>query len=157
LKAKRQKPEKKKTGKMITYALIAILSIFLIACFLWVSVLVNAFSGFLPQYEKVEIFSSHYNESIYMKKKVWGLLGDSQIRIISKSPIEKFDPNDSIDYVYHGPDGFYYKFENDTLFIYTDHKSAIPPHIKTKIAIVQIESEIGDLIANHEKMGIAKF
>lgn len=101
-------------------------------------------------YNIKEIHSQNFNSSLFIKQKVWGLTSDNQIIIISTSPTKKFSPNPITDYIYKGLSPFYYKFREDTLFVYMMQSSKIPKYLKTKIIIVQTE------LANPEMMRLIK-
>lgn len=75
---------------------------------------------------------------------------DNQIIIISTSPKKKFKPNPLTDYVYEGLSPFYYKFNRDTLFVYTMILSKVPQNLRSKIKIVQLE------LTNEEMMHLIK-
>lgn len=101
-------------------------------------------------YNIKEIHSNDLNTSIFIKQKVWGLTNDNQTIIISKSSAKKFSPDYTTDYIYEGLSPFYYKFYQDTLFVYIMEKSKIPQSLKTEIEIVQTE------LANPEMMRLIK-
>lgn len=67
-------------------------------------------------YERIELFSKTYNESIYIKSHTWGMPDSRNVLVISTSSEKKFKPDNTRDYVYHSIYKLFYKFENDTLF-----------------------------------------
>ena len=113
----------------------------------------NAMPYYEVKYRIKEIKSKNFNSSIFIKQKVWGITYDNQTIIISLSPEEKFKPDSLTDYVYEGLSPFYYKFYQDSLFVYTMKKSHAPQDFKTGIKIIQVELENPEmmrLIENHQ-------
>jgi len=116
-------------------------------------------SDLSPVYTIEEIHSKKYKESIYIKKKEWGVTGDYQVIVISKSPSKEFEPDDKYDYIYKWDADFFYKYNNDTLVVYVYKKSQIPMRFDSKITINQNElsnPEMMDLYDNYEDRGLRK-
>jgi len=114
-------------------------------------------SGYEPYTAIKKIYSQKYNETLYLKKKNWGVTGDYQIIIVTKTPGKIFEPNEKNDYVYKGLLSFFYEFHNDTLDIYTRRKSKIPESFDSKVVINQIEisnAEMSGLYTNYKSMGL---
>lgn len=91
--------------------------------------------------------------------KVWGMTSDNQIIIISTSPGKEFAPNKDVDFVYPGLVPFLYKFEHDSLFVYTLKKSNIPLNFHSHIQVIQNEmpyAELYDWFDNeyYKKLGL---
>ena len=106
--------------------------------------------NFEPQITKVELRSEHYNESLFIKKKIWGITADHQVIIITKSNDAVVEPKIEYDYVYEGMLPFYYQFKDDTLKLFVRKESNIPNKLSTNIKIVQI------ILNNTEMMNLTK-
>ena len=63
-----------------------------------------------PKVSLVEIYSINFEENIYIKKKVWGLLGNDQVIVVSKSNESSFEPDINREYVFKGLSPFFYNF-----------------------------------------------
>lgn len=110
--------------------------------------------SFDPKIAKVQLHSHTRSETIFIKKKVWGLTGDHQVIVVSKSPEDNFEPDEKTEYVYKGLSPFFYKFENDTLNLYVMKESKVPNELSTSFVINQIvleNPEMMDLIHSHQK------
>jgi hypothetical protein len=90
-----------------------------------------------------KIYSKKLKEVLYIKMKNWGLLGDAQVILITKSLENNFEPNPKTEYIYRGLISFIYQFKDDTLTIYCKNRSEIPSELNTGIVIRQIE--MGDV------------
>jgi hypothetical protein len=111
------------------------------------------------QISKVEIYSSGLDETIFIKKKVWGLTGDHQLIVVTKSPTEDFEPNERTEYVYRGLSPFFFIFGNDTLTLYVTSASTVPAEMSTKITIRQIvltNPEMIRLMETYEEKGLRR-
>jgi hypothetical protein len=134
-------------------------SILVLFVILWALFIRNAVPDMQPVYNKIEISSNLINESIFLKRKSWGITSDNEITIISKSPSKEFEPDSTTDFVFNGVSTFLYKQVQDSLFIYVQKKIVSPPKIETKFQIIQIElsnSEIMNLLENdnYKKNGL---
>ena len=128
----------------------------------WFFFIKNAVPDIKPVYKKVEITSNRINESIFLKRKSWGITSDNETTIISKSSQKEFEPDSTTDFVFKGLSTFFYKQIQDTLWIYVPKKGDIPPKIETKFNIIQIElsnPEIMNLLEkdNYKKNGFLLF
>ena len=137
-------------GSIIVIGLV----IFLITCY--------AMPTYETSYDIKEIKSIKLSESLYIKKKVWGITDDNQLIVISKSHRKDFTTDSTVDYIYSGLSDFFYKFSQDTLYIYSIEKSVIPSKLKSQIKIVQVElknPEMMDLIKDesYKNKGLIKF
>lgn len=99
--------------------------------------------------------------AIYIKKIAWGLTGDRRIVLISNNSAEKFSPRPSSEYVYDGLFTMFYKFERDTVFVYTPIIVDVPVNFKATYPIVQKQlsnPEMMDLLdnRNYEKDNLIK-
>jgi len=116
---------------------IKIIGILLLILLVFIGYLYFTFPKFEPQVKVVEI-SNDRGEVIFIKKKVWGLLGNDQVIVISNSSNEDFKPDDSSEYIYKGLIEVFYKVENDTLFFYTQKESLVPNNFQSLIKVKQI-------------------
>jgi len=102
------------------------------------------------------------NEKVYVKAKAWGLAGNNEEIILSVSPISDEHKAYSKDecFIFYTSEVYYKKKDTNTLLIYVDYKSKIPPNLSTKIKIIQIQmkdnAEIQDYRMNYEKYGLSK-
>lgn len=96
--------------------------------------------------EVIELSSSDGESKIFIKKKVWGMTSDNQIVVISNSSREESIPGITRNYIYEGLMPLLYKFQNDTLFVYTVLKSSVPKEFKTSIKIVQIQLDNPEML-----------
>ncbi|MFB6454394.1 hypothetical protein ACE38W_03910 [Chitinophaga sp. Hz27] len=87
--------------------------------------------------EVIALQSSNGKSHIYLKKKVWGMTSDNQVIVISNSAKKDFEPNKNADYFYPGLVPFLYKFNRDTLFIYTLERANVPPNFHSDIHVIQ--------------------
>src|SRR5699024_8170549 len=90
---------------------------------------------FDPNISVEKIYSKKYNESIYLKKKNWGITGNHQVIAISTPPDGNPDLNKKTDFIFKGLSNLFYKFENDTLHIYTNKASDVPSNFSSNIEI----------------------
>lgn len=116
------------------------------------------FSKQIPDYKPIvkilKIHSDDLNESIYIKKKSWGITYDHQLIIISKSSDEDFEPNEDENYIFLN---LFYKVKEDTVFIYTMKKSTVPRNFHSKFKIKQIElsnPEMMELTTKYKEKGL---
>jgi hypothetical protein len=75
--------------------------------------------------------------AVYIKKTTWGLSGDKRIVVISNNASTEFSPEPSSEYVYDGLFTMFYKFESDTIYVYTPIVATVPKHFKSAYAVVQ--------------------
>ena len=118
----------------------------------------NSFPEYKPKYIVKEIHSNTLNESIYLKKKSWGITYDHEIVVVSTLYDEKSVPDTTNDYIFLDPEIFY-KVNHDTLYVYTMSKAKEPNNFNSKIKVNQIElsnTEKMDLIGNdnYKKQGL---
>ena len=64
---------------------------------------------------------------------------DSKFIVLSTNGEEQFTADSNKEYVYKGASFLFYKFSNDSLFIYTYDKAHTPQLFNSKIKIKQIE------------------
>ena len=105
-----------------------------------------------PIYYIVRIDSDSKRDSIFIKRKNWGITSDSQVIVIDKSSTEFEETDTKTEYIYKGLSDFYYKQSNDTLYIYTSNISLVPDSFHSSFVIVQKEmkpSQMYDLSTNN--------
>ena len=85
-----------------------------------------------------QLISLNGLDSLYVKRKVGGLLGHYDVVVISKASSTSFTPDSLTEFVFWPPQGFLYRFCKDTLTVYvTSAPVARPAHLSTTIEIVQ--------------------
>ena len=127
---------------MRVFVIIAIIILFLIGVFYFA--LPN--KGADIRFKVIELSSSDGKSKIFIKKKVWGMTSDNQVVFISSSDDKEAMPDLIKDYIYKGLMPLLYRFQNDTLFIYTVLESPVPKEFKTNIKIVQILLENPEIL-----------
>jgi hypothetical protein len=110
----------------------------------------HPFPGFKPVVTKVSIQSPHHDDVLYIKRKAWGLLGNSQVIVVTNSPDEQFEPDADREYVFRGLSGFFYGFEGDTLTVYVRAASGVPKDLRTEIHIKQVVLNNPDMMDMHD-------
>ncbi len=131
--------------------LIAALAIF----FLWYAL--THLPEFTPQFWQVGLYSDRFDEELFIKRKVWGITGDHQVIVVSKSKTEEFKPDEEREYVFRGLSPLFYRFESDTLKLYVTHAAKVPPNFDSRIHIEQVvlsNTEMMSLMENHERKGL---
>ena len=141
-----------KTIYIIAIAILFIVLLFFIYTYLTIP-------DFKPTVKQIEIYSESFDEKIFIKQKNWGIIGDDQVIVITKSSDINFEPNINEEYTFKGLSPFFYDFRNDTLFLYVNNKSEIPKNMVSEIRIVQIEltnPEMMNLMKNYRERGLKK-
>ncbi len=113
-----------------------------------------------PSFEKVKFTNSENSDSVFIKKKVWGISANSQVIIISRNGEVPFSPDSINDFVFNSWAPFLYKFENDTLSVFIRLASNTPANFKSDIKIEQIvlsNPEMMNLIDNYKEKGLILF
>ena len=142
---------------MKTFILIIVILLLIIVAFLIYTYF--RLPDYQPKVSIIEIYSSNFEEKIFIKRKVWGITGDDGIIVISKSSNKSFEPNTDSEYVFAGLSPFFYSFRNDTLNIYVGKESKKPIEMNTRIKINQIvltNPEIMKLMENYKEKGLNK-
>lgn len=114
---------------------------------------------FKPIVTKTKIYSKINDETLYIKKKVWGVTGDHRVVIVSNSSKEDFEPSDEHEYIYRGLNPLFFGFRDDTLSLYVRKKSDTPKMFSSKIVIVQNvldNAEMRTLNDIYQKKGLQK-
>ncbi|WP_428331558.1 hypothetical protein [Mucilaginibacter sp.] len=99
----------------------------------------NQIPDMKPIYNIKKLVISNGNEPLYLKSKTWGMTYDSKVIVLSTNEEEEFTADSTKDYIYDGASFLFYKFSNDSLFIYTADKAHTPQVFNSKIQIKQIE------------------
>ncbi len=114
-------------------------------------------------YNEYVIDFDSLGEKIYVRARAWGLAGNHEEIILSNEPIK----NKHLEYFYDRQfiflsvtELFYKKTNEDTLEVYVDYKSEVPPKFQSKVKIKQIEfkdvDNASDMKANPEKYGLTR-
>ncbi len=90
-----------------------------------------------PSFEKIKFTNSENSDSIFIKKKIWGVSANSQIIIISRSGEIPFTPDSTSDFIFSAWSSFFYKFENDTLTTFAPIAFRSPENFNSEITIEQ--------------------
>ncbi len=114
-------------------------------------------------YNEYVIDFDSLEEKIYIRARAWGLAGNHEEIILSNEPIK----NKHLEYFYDKQfiflsvtEIYYRKANEDTLEVYVDYKSEVPPNFRSKVKIKQIEfkdlKKAPDMKANPEKYGLTR-
>ncbi len=135
-----------------------------IALLLFVGWFYFAISGlshdYSPSFDKVPFIHSDSSDSVFIKKKVWGISANHQIIVISKDGLIPFSPDSTKDFMFNGWDPFLYKFENDTLSVFIRSISNEPKNFNSGITIDQkvlSNPEMINLIDNYQEKDLILF
>ena len=79
------------------------------------------------------------NQTVFLKKKNWGITGDGQATVISNSDERTVDTASQTDFSLYGLGHIFYKRSGDTLIIFTRHKFKEPKKFNSNIIIKQVE------------------
>ena len=112
-----------------------------------------------PKVSIVDVYSSNFWQKVYIKRKVWGITGNHEFTVVSKSGDESFEPNEDNEYVYKGLSPIFYSFRDDTLNIYVMKESKKPTEMTTRIQVNQIvltNPQMMNLMVNYKDKGLKK-
>ncbi len=114
-----------------------------VSTFLGISLIVilliwYAVPDFEPQVTILELKSITNKDSIYLKRKAWGLLGDQNITIISTTNDNNFDKSSEFDFIFNDNYELFYRLEDTVLLIWVDKKVLYPNNFNSKIIVKQI-------------------
>ena len=126
----------------------------ILAYYIYLSVSVPKYE---PTYTVLELKSDILNDSVYLKKKVWGIAANHQVIVVSSSGQSEFEPDLEKQYIYEGFTPILYEFLGDTLKMYVRKASEIPSSFESAIKIEQVvldTPEMIELLAKHEERGI---
>jgi hypothetical protein len=96
---------------------------------------------FKPEYKIESIYFPEKKESIYLKRKTWGITGNHQTTSISTKKELQFETDTISDYVFKGFSNIIFKAEKNKLIIYSHHKPEIPLKFESEIKIELREYE----------------
>ncbi|HZS05959.1 MAG TPA: hypothetical protein VFD58_14065 [Blastocatellia bacterium] len=101
------------------------------------------FPDYSPEYGLVSLKILDGRE-IYFKRVVWGILGNSDVIVISPDrKLCNLPNNEKTDYVFRSSDSgsgkIYYKFENDTLVLFVWDSASLPRSGEFPVKIIQHE------------------
>jgi hypothetical protein len=99
----------------------------------------NQMPDIKPIYNIKKLVISKGNEPLYLKSETWGMTYDSKVIVLSTNEEKAFTADSTKDYIYKGASFLFYKFSNDSLFIYTDDKANTPQAFNSNLKIKQIE------------------
>lgn len=102
------------------------------------------------------IYANSVNDTLFVKLKTVGL---NHVMVISQNSGSSFDPDSTKDFIYEGVRSLFYKLNNDTLLVYTVHKTSVPKYFHSKITIRQIELSSEDTTNFNDqymKLGLKK-
>lgn len=133
----------------------------LIVAVLCIAGVVIYFSKKVPDYEPVfniVVFTGSAGDKIYLVEKVWGISADHRQVLITEMRPDGAIITDT-NYVFNGYTPFLYKYDNDTLNIYTQN-----PSIEKKpfIGGIKVEQNILNnpqmirLLTEYEEHGLIK-
>jgi len=117
-------------------------------------------SAWQPVVSRIEISITTLNESVYIKKKLWGISYDHQVIWISPKASNKSEHNPKTDYIYKGLSPLFYRVKDKALEIYVSKASPIPPEFNSEVKIIQIELDnptMMELLTTYESKGLKKF
>jgi hypothetical protein len=118
------------------------------------------FDLFTPEVDMISIHSDRFEETLYIKRMVWGMTGDNQVIVISKSSRKETVTNPNEEFVFQGLGAFYWKYSDDTLEIYYDSKFIPPARSSIKIFIRPIKlnnEKMSVLLNSYRNMGLSTF
>lgn len=141
--------------------LIFTISILILAICGWFFIAIwNISPDYSPYFEKSKLVNSNSTDSVFIKKKVWGVTSNHQIITISKNSNTPFNPDSTSDFIFKGLSPFFYKFQNDSLTVFVRHASEEPPKFKSDITIQQkalTNPEMMNLFDTYEEKNLTLF
>jgi hypothetical protein len=114
---------------------------------------------FKPIVSVTPVYLEKNDNTLYIKKKNWGLTGDYQVIVLSTNLNKDFSPNKKTEYVFEGLSPFFYKVDNGILTLYVRKVSEIPEIFNLKDFVKQEEltnQEMMTLFDNYKDKGIKK-
>ncbi len=107
--------------------------------FLFVSMILGCWTdSYKPIFQTITL-TSKSGKTIYLKKNIWGMTFDHQVSVISNSDKNEWKPDSTKEYIFKGLEPFFYKFSNDSLFVFTRVNAQIPPNAHFNVPIIQKE------------------
>jgi len=108
-------------------------------------------------FRKITLTSQNKSSKLFIKSENWGLMGDSQITVISTDEDREFAADSTREFVFKGLSPFLYKTMNDTLFIYSSQIVQVPPIFNSKWTVKQIEIENPEMMTLRDSSDFKKF
>ncbi|NIG56503.1 hypothetical protein [Chitinophaga sp. Cy-1792] len=94
----------------------------------------------------IDLQSPVSKSHLYIKKKIWGMTGEDLLILISNSRAKTYSMDLQTEMAYYRVKPFLYKFEADTLSVYTLKTVPVPPGFYSDIKVVQ---HVMDSVALH--------
>lgn len=116
-------------------------------------------SAWQPVVSNVEVHIPALNESVFLRKKLWGISYGHQIIWISSQSNKKLECDQKTDYIYKGSSPLFYLVKDKELEVYTSKASPMPVEFKSGVKIIQIELDnpaIMELLTTYESKGLKK-
>ena len=139
--------------------LLTLASTILIFSIIFMVALKKLSSIWQPVISTTNIHIPALNESVYIRKKLWGITHDHKVIWISSQPDENAEHDPNTNYIYKGSSPLFYRITDEGLEIYTMKASPIPPGFESSVKIVQIELDNPDmmeLLKNYNRKGLKK-
>jgi hypothetical protein len=117
-------------------------------------ILIGSISSFGMHVEKIHFTIS--NEKIYLKRLTRGI--SYEVDVISHRSFTKATPDTLREYVAWRGRGFFYKIQNDSLYVFGDDWcNSSSNKIIDKVKFIPIENEILNYYNNYKKMDLIYF
>jgi len=103
--------------------------------------IMSSLEGLAPEpfTKEVAIHSSTLGETLFIRTKIWGATANHRITIVSQSSEELYEPDKNREYSYNELEPGFYRFANDTLWLYVLDPSPVPEQMSTRITVIQVE------------------
>jgi hypothetical protein len=139
--------------------IVLIISVAVVLLFFYTRSIWSIESSVKSDTQCIPILSKDKDDSLFLIKRNWGITGDGQTIVISKSPKSNSSIDELEDYTYNGLQSFFYKIQGDTLYVYVENLAKKPINMKTKITVTQIELDnrkMMSLYKNFKELGLIK-
>src|SRR6056297_1683595 len=134
------------TIKKIFIILISVVAILLVV---WAYLAISGLTpDYSPTFEKVKLINTQATDSVFIKKKVWGVSADHQVISISQNGEIPFSPDTTNDFIFNTWSPFFYEFEKDTLTVFVSIISKKPQNFNSDITVKQ------KILTNPEMMNL---
>lgn len=103
---------------------------------------------------------SQLGDTIYLKSKTWGLVGNRQTIYVSSYNKLDFTYDRLKDYKFEGEGIIFYKVKSDSLLLFVEHAIDEPNYFGSKVKVKQVEIngvQFRNLNENYLKSGIERF
>lgn len=95
-----------------------------------------------PIYNMERVYFPNKKNTLFIKSKSWGLLGNHTVTVISNNPDLEFHPDSTSEYIIHGSDCLFYQKQHDTLIVYHNHKLQVPDNFASNINVRVVELKV---------------